>query len=377
MPRGDNRPQETRTRADGVTEYLCRGPCGLWKTREEYPANRGRKQHATCKMCRNMYQRRHYRGKGKATRERYMAKIRREDREADELYGRTHRLNERRAVIPQDHIAPEHVRRWLDTIEASFPDDVAPSVLLAQVGKTHVRKIWEIRNTEQIVSMELAERFAQEADAMDELEEILGELGKDGWGPDGARYCKRCGTWWRRHHARGFCRRCYCRVWLAAKEGRPVRTAESWARTHEFCLICQRTKYPHQMHGVCNSCFSLVYNAAKSCGLSVKEFMARELYYALRERKLMWISLNPDGRAKKVTKEKRVYKPRKEKKMDPKLRAVLTPDLRVKLRITNGEVNRLKAMPVNEALGVIRMLEELEDRKTAKKLRAAMKRQAV
>lgn len=192
------------------------------------------------------------------------------EREADRLYGDLLKAEQRRGI------PIKMLQKWLSLIEKRIlinERSLARLSQATQVNTTTLRSIldgeWEASN------LDIAERIATASGQMQEYYEQLPDTGREGWGPNGARHCSRCGTWWRAHYARSLCRRCYA-VYAKAKEsGRKVRPpmAERWSHKHDKCRCCGSSERKHGSRGLCERCRAACRDRARSLDMSYVEYL--------------------------------------------------------------------------------------------------------
>jgi hypothetical protein len=283
-------PREVRV-VGGEIETRCTN-CRRWWTLEYYRRSKRMKfgREARCKMCRRRDARRRYRNGAMEKQNERRRFIRAMDREADLQHEATlvgARVRRNVGVVPV-----EVVRRWLEIAKERYPDDAPVQTMLAFDLDVPVRSIFRVESGESAnISFDLAERIARLAGCESEIEGYIGVTGEPGWSAH-SDHCLRCGTWWRRHHAKGLCFRCYSVVWWAKKKRRPIPLPpDAWTSRWPFCRICDRVEHKHQCHGVCTGCYLEVRRAALSSGLTMREFMERNLFLRIRERKLARLGL--------------------------------------------------------------------------------------
>jgi hypothetical protein len=151
------------------------------------------------------------------------------------------------------------VRKWLAIV--SNGDNRSTISLRLGISERSLYRI-EVQSTK--VDVSLAEIIAEAANCRDEFYALLGEPGVIGWSKAGHRYCVECGTWWRKHRAKGMCARCYIRTWQAKKFSYRTKSPDMWSHDYAKCRRCSTTKHKHRARGFCGPCYNSIRLTARS-----------------------------------------------------------------------------------------------------------------
>lgn len=278
MARNKSRRPFLRREVDGVELFRCTSCLG-WKKRESFRRNRSAKFGIVtqCKACRKRYEEQHRKDHADEINARNNARYhaRRElEREGEERERRGGSYGAMR-------VRTEFVRPWLQRLY-DIEGELLPIATVLRVDQSLLGKI--LAGTYyDTVPLDLADRIAMEAGAETELWDIVVAPGRDGWGPNGERFCVRCGTFERPHHCRGMCRRCYAAVQYHRQRGHepPPPRNERWSNEHAQCMVCGTSGRTgtdrHGGKGLCLRCFNRVYRWAETHAETFDERVEQEI----------------------------------------------------------------------------------------------------
>lgn len=267
-------------RRDGVMEYRC-PRCRVWRTRDHYRGKKHRSQPLVptpCIQCRREIYRENKEKWNVKRREWQQQRLLldQEGRRLDKVESKSDRWarNGRRDKVRSEMLVPV-----IEAIVRTLPDGentLAHVAFAVGVDESLIRRV--VAGQRSSVTLDTAELLCIRAGVS--INELVGEPGKEGWGPRDERFCQRCGTSNRPHHGRGMCRRCYHSVYQFERRGAEVLPPpwERWSLNHPWCRCCRSAKHKHRQRGLCTACFSRLQREARKAGMLASAYMDQQGY---------------------------------------------------------------------------------------------------